>query len=36
MSEDEVEDLRDQCERALKAEDGKYRVLYVTIGRKAG
>ena len=36
ISEDDVEDLLDQCQKDLKAEDGKHRVLYVTIGMKAG
>ena len=35
FSEDDVDDLLDQCQKDLKAEDGKHRVFYVTIGMKA-
>lgn len=35
ISEDDVDDMLDQCQKDLKAEEGKHRVLYVTIGMKA-
>ena len=35
LSEGDVDNLQDQCQKDLRAEDGKHRVLYVTIGMKA-